>query len=149
LADCNLFLAEYNRENSLKLSNWRLQRAFLKVLARGFVPALVGLAIAAPLSLVYADDNGHAGGLKVIEPGQPLVSIHATLGNENAARGEAHHHGGGGSNNLSYHGGLNGIGVETAPGIYLVLWGSQWNNNDPSGEAALLQSLLESAAAPG
>ncbi len=119
-----------------------MQRAFLKVLVRGFVPALFGLAITAPLSLVYADGNGHAGGLKVIEMGQPPVSIHATLGSENAARGEAHGHGGGGgSNNLSYHGGLNGIGVETAPRIFLVLWGSQWNNNDPSGEAALLQAF--------
>jgi len=119
-----------------------MQRAFLNVLVRGFVPALVGLVITAPLSLIYAADNGHAGGLKVIEMGQPPVSIHATLGSENAARGEAHGHGGGGgSNNLSYHGGLNGIGVETAPKIYLVLWGSQWNNNDPSGEAALLQAF--------
>jgi len=119
-----------------------MQRAFLNVLVRGFVPALVGLVITAPLSLVYADDHGHAGGLKVIEPGQPMVSIHATMESENAARGEAHGHGGGGgSNNLSYHGGLNGIGVETAPKIYLVLWGSQWNNNDPSGEAALLQAF--------
>jgi hypothetical protein len=45
------------------------------------------------------------------------------------------------TNNLSYHGGTGGIGVETAPKVYLVLWGSQWNNNDPSGESALLQSF--------
>jgi serine protease len=31
--------------------------------------------------------------------------------------------------------------VETAPKIYLVLWGSQWNNNDPSGEANTLQKF--------
>jgi hypothetical protein len=43
------------------------------------------------------------------------------------------------TNDLSYHGGTGGIGVETAPKVYLVLWGSQWNNNDPSGEAAILQ----------
>ena len=49
------------------------------------------------------------------------------------------------SNNLSYHGGVGGIGVETAPKVYLVLWGSQWNNNDPSGEASLLQSFLGKA----
>jgi serine protease len=47
------------------------------------------------------------------------------------------------SNELSYHGGVGGIGVETAPEVYLVLWGSQWNNNDPSGEAALVQSFLK------
>ncbi|HYM67904.1 MAG TPA: hypothetical protein VEW68_11480, partial [Patescibacteria group bacterium] len=46
-------------------------------------------------------------------------------------------HGGGGSGNLSYHGGSGGVGVETSPKVYLVYWGSQWNNNDPSGEAAI------------
>jgi hypothetical protein len=49
------------------------------------------------------------------------------------------------SNNLSYHGGVGGIGVETAPKVYLVLWGSQWNNNDPSGEASLLASFFGKA----
>jgi serine protease len=48
---------------------------------------------------------------------------------------------------LTYHGGTadgaaGTIGVETAPQIYLVLWGSQWNNNDPSGESQLLQAFL-------
>jgi serine protease len=43
--------------------------------------------------------------------------------------------------NLSYHGGTGGIGVETAPTVYLILWGSQWNNNDPSGEASVLESF--------
>jgi hypothetical protein len=46
------------------------------------------------------------------------------------------------SKNLSYHGGVSGIGVETAPKVYLVLWGSQWNSNDPSGEASQLQSFF-------
>ncbi len=46
-------------------------------------------------------------------------------------------------NDLSYHGGVGGVGVETAPKVYLVLWGSQWNNNDPSGEEALLQSFYQ------
>jgi hypothetical protein len=49
------------------------------------------------------------------------------------------------TNNLSYHGGVGGIGVETAPKVYLVLWGSQWNSNDPSGEASLLQSFFSKA----
>lgn len=47
----------------------------------------------------------------------------------------------GGSNNLYYHGGVGGIGVETAPKIYVVMWGSQWNGNDPSGEEAILHSF--------
>ena len=58
---------------------------------------------------------------------------------ERAARGSARPTK---SKELSYHGGTGGIGVETAPKVYLVLWGSQWNNNDPSGESAILQSFL-------
>lgn len=46
------------------------------------------------------------------------------------------------SKELSYRGGTGGIGVETAPKVYLVLWGSQWTNHDPSGEAGRLQSFL-------
>jgi hypothetical protein len=45
------------------------------------------------------------------------------------------------SNNLYYHGGVSGIGVETGPTVYLVLWGSQWSS-DPSGEAGILESFL-------
>src|SRR5260370_2687260 len=54
------------------------------------------------------------------------------------------HHGcGGGSNNLSYHGGTGGVGVETGSDkVYLVYWGSQWNSNDPSGEAAIQQKFF-------
>jgi len=46
------------------------------------------------------------------------------------------------SNDLFYHGGVGGIGVETTPKVYLVLWGSQWTGNDPSGEAAIEQNFL-------
>jgi serine protease len=45
------------------------------------------------------------------------------------------------ASDVTYHGGIGGVGVETAPKIYLVLWGSQWNNNDPSGEALTLQNF--------
>jgi serine protease len=49
----------------------------------------------------------------------------------------------GGSSNLNYHGGVGGVGVETgADHVYLVYWGSQWNSNDPSGEAAIQQSFF-------
>jgi serine protease len=45
--------------------------------------------------------------------------------------------------NLFYHGGVGGVGVETgADKVYLIYWGSQWNNNDPSSEAALQQSFF-------
>jgi hypothetical protein len=65
--------------------------------------------------------------------------IHPTV--EGARRGRA---AGAAStaNDLSYRGGAGGIGVETAPRVYVVFWGSQWNNNDPSGEASLVQSFL-------
>jgi hypothetical protein len=46
------------------------------------------------------------------------------------------------TNNLRYGGGVGGIGVETAPKVYLVLWGSQWTGNDPSGEQSLLTSFF-------
>ena len=49
------------------------------------------------------------------------------------------------TNNLSYRGGVGGIGVETAPKVYLVLWGSQWNSNDPSGESSIVQNFLNHA----
>lgn len=45
---------------------------------------------------------------------------------------------------LAYQGGLNGTGVQTAPdAVYLIYWGSQWNNNDPSGQAAIQQSFFK------
>lgn len=53
------------------------------------------------------------------------------------------------TNNLAYGGGVGGIGVETAPKVYLVEWGSQWNNGDPSGEVTLLQSFFNHAGASG
>jgi len=53
------------------------------------------------------------------------------------------HHNCGGGSNLSYHGGTSGVGVETGPDkVYLIYWGSQWNNNDPSGEAAIQQKFF-------
>jgi serine protease len=52
----------------------------------------------------------------------------------------------GGSALLAYQGGAfdgtaGTVGVETAPKVYLVFWGSQWSN-DPSGEASILQSFF-------
>jgi serine protease len=109
----------------------------------GFVPVLLGLLIVTPLSVLHAQaQNAQPGGPRLIQDGQPPVIIHPTVGNAIAAR-EAHGRSGGGSTsqNLYYHGGVGGIGVETAPKVYLVLWGAQWNNNDLSGESALLQSF--------
>lgn len=56
-------------------------------------------------------------------------------------RGASHHQGGG--SNLTYHGGVGGVGVATGPDkVYLVYWGSQWNSNDPSGEASIQQNFF-------
>jgi serine protease len=99
----------------------------------------MGFLITAPSPFLYA--QGAAGGVAFLEPGQPPVVVHATV--EAASRahgngGNGHHGGGGGSgNNLFSHGGS----VETTPHIYLVFWGSQWNNNDPRGEAGILANF--------
>lgn len=45
-----------------------------------------------------------------------------------------------GSGPLAYRGGP--VGVETAPHLYIDFWGSQWTNNDPSGEAAIVQGFF-------
>ena len=93
--------------------------------------------------MVYEDT---VGGLRVIEEGQPPVMIHATTeamkrfheANPHARPGQVNS--AGTSNDLTYHGGVGGVGVETAPKLYLVLWGSQWSN-DPTGEANILQNF--------
>lgn len=116
---------------------------------RVLVPVLSGLFFGAA-GLLHAQSqstttNSAAGGLRYLEPGQPPVMIHPTIPMVAKAAKGSHGHGGGGgstSNNLYYHGGTGGIGVETAPTVYLVLWGSQWVNNDPSGEAGILESFL-------
>lgn len=53
--------------------------------------------------------------------------------------GYAHGTGSSGANNLSYHGGNVATGSDK---VYLVYWGTQWNGNDPSGEAALQQDFF-------
>jgi len=120
------------------------------------------ICVVAPLGFLMASRLSHAqepnkpmvyegtvGGLRVIEEGQPPAMIHATVEDMKRFR-EANPHAQPGqvqaastANDLTFHGGTGGIGVETAPKIYLVLWGSQWNNNDPSGEAAILEAFYQ------
>jgi serine protease len=66
-------------------------------------------------------------------PAAPRVGVIHFLGTVGHAQ---RHHGGGSL--LAYQGGS----VETAPKAFYVFWGSQWNHNDPSGEASLLQSFF-------
>ena len=112
-----------------------MQNGFLGGRVLGSAPLLLPLLVAAPLSLLAQPP---AGGLRNIEEGQPPVVIHATV------EGEGHERSSGAAStgsNLYYHGGSGGTGVETSPKLYLVFWGSQWNNNDPSGEANLLEAF--------
>src|SRR5579871_898779 len=118
----------------------------LKAALATALSALAFSAIAQPMNF-----EGNPGGVRFLEEGQPPVTIHPTVeGMKNFrdtfanSRQPAGHHGGGGSTELTYHGGVGGVGVETAPKIYLILWGSQWNGNDPSGEAATLESFIGS-----
>jgi hypothetical protein len=98
-----------------------------------FIGSMVAVAA---FGAVGSSIQSHAAGLHAqpVETGRPTIYM-PPRGNSKP--------GGGGSNNLTYHGGVGGYGVETgADKVYLVYWGSQWNNNDPSGEAAIQQSFF-------
>lgn len=110
----------------------RISRIVLPVLA---------LLLAATAPLGFAQNNDTGGGKRQIESGMPPVMIHPTVEAAEHARAAFKSARPTRSKNLSYHGGFNGVGVETAPLIYLVFWGSQWNGNDPSGEASILENF--------
>ena len=123
--------------------------------APGCLLVALGFLLVSPLSqaqerqepkkpMVY---EGTVGGLRILEEGQPPAMIHATVDDMKRFR-EAHPEAKPGqvqpastANDVYYHGGIGGIGVETKPKVYLVLWGSQWNGNDPSGEAGILENF--------
>ncbi len=92
--------------------------------------------------------DGNPGGVRYLEEGQPPVLIHPTVEAWRAAQ-RTRTQNASTSNDLAYRGGTSDgssgtIGVETTPKVYIVFWGSQWNNNDPSGEASLVQNFLGS-----
>lgn len=103
---------------------------------------VAGLAGVTAQAQSESNHRAAAGGWHQIESGMPPVMIHPTRGASEQAR-QARPTKGGSSNDLYYHGGVGGIGVETAPKVYLVLWGSQWNSNDPSGEESLLVNFFK------
>jgi hypothetical protein len=91
------------------------------------------LALGAGVALALASVSGVAAGGSA--PSPRLVMM--------PPRGAAHGARPVRSSNLSFHGGSPyGVVKGTTNTVYLVLWGSQWNNNDPSGEAALVESFL-------
>jgi hypothetical protein len=109
---------------------------------------LAGVVCVLLVTLVQAQEQhqpmnyeGNPGGVRYLEEGQPPVMVHATV--EGAWRARLMGRAGTTAGNLYYHGGTSDgsagtIGVETGPKVYVVFWGSQWNNNDPSGEACIL-----------
>ncbi|HKF46022.1 MAG TPA: hypothetical protein VKB38_01605 [Terracidiphilus sp.] len=115
-----------------------------------FAAPVLGCILAASFAVLHAqapkmDFQGNPGGVRYLEEGQPPAVVHPTVEAMSAARAEWAQHGvteqASTTNQLYYHGGVGGIGVETAPRVYLVLWGAQWNNNDPSGEAQILENF--------
>ena len=118
-----------------------------KILVALSATVFAGAVFAAKPPMNY---DGNPGGVKLLEQGQRPAVVYPTVQAQRQwranqrAKGAHGKPGGGGSttNNLLYNGGTGGIGVETAPKVYLVVWGSQWNNNDPSGEVPLLESFL-------
>jgi len=103
--------------------------------------AAVGVLVASGMLAVMLGSSASASGRNAGKSALPAVSMMDLRTGH--AHGAGHKHGS--SNNLSYRGGVGGIGVETAPKLYIVYWGSQWNGNDPSGEASILQSFFGGA----
>lgn len=126
-----------------------------RVLASRLALSLFGCMAVSSVSL-YAqsshaqfDTENAPGGVRQLEAGQPEVVIHATVeATQKNRASQASIFGSSTTSNLSYHGGTGGIGVETAPKIYLVLWGSQWGS-DPSGEEAILETFFNGIGGSG
>jgi len=98
--------------------------------------------VATTFALVFTLGAGKVGASPAVAGTEVLRNIHVmqVRGTKNTCH---HNCGGGGSNDLTYHGGVGGVGVETGPDkVYLVYWGSQWNSNDPSGEASIQQGFF-------
>ncbi len=111
-----------------------MKRSFLlsALATAGATVAVASLFLTTGAGSVSASQSAHGSDV--------LHSIHAMQ-----IKSAKKHGGGGGSSNLYYHGGTGGVGVETgADKVYLVYWGSQWNSNDPSGEAAIQQNFFNS-----
>jgi len=101
------------------------------------VGALVGLAtVATAVALALTAFVGNAGASPNPRSNEVLHPAHVMK-----VKDACHRHCGGGSNNLTYHNGTPGV-ERGADKVYLVYFGSQWNGNDPSGEAAIQQSFF-------
>ncbi len=94
--------------------------------------------------------------------GGRALSASGTAAHGTAAHGTSAAVAAASANNLSYGGGVNGVGVTTGPEkVYLVFYGSQWGtqstnssgditlSGDPSGEAPYLQQLFKGLGTGG
>lgn len=123
------------------------------VLVRRLAVPVLSLIVISPCTAAHGQQakspqvyDSPLGGVRILEEGQPPAVVHPTVEaaksfHENQVQLSGNVAAAGTANDLTYHGGTGGIGVETAPKVYLVFWGSQWSS-DPSGEAALLESFL-------
>ena len=94
---------------------------------------VIGLGLVSLLGSAMATTVGAApaGG----DRPQIMMKIHgANAGHGKPVRG--------GTNNLTYHGGVGGIGVVTAPKVYLVYLGLAVDQQRPVREAAILQGFF-------
>src|SRR5262249_40597395 len=100
--------------------------AFMSVQSKRLAAIGVGLGLALLSVGSTAASGGSVPGREVYMPTRGMVE---------AAQHQNQGHKPGGSKNLTYHGGVGGSGVVTGPNatVYLVLYGSQWTGNDPSG----------------
>lgn len=92
----------------------------------------IAMVANAPLSLATAKGTGHAP--HVMRTAPPLHKTPLTLrgpGMASKAPGAA-------ASNMNYNGGS----IEQAPAVFLIFWGWSGGSNDPSGEAAYLQSFF-------
>ena len=104
-----------------------LGRRPTRALAVAFSIAALGVSMAAGGATAASGGANH--GANAAPADRPSVFM-PTRGQAHGARPT------GGSKQLIFHGG--NPGVETGSDkVYLVYWGSQWNSNDPSGEAAI------------
>ena len=99
------------------------RRSRAVIFAGAALTVIGGMLVATPGNS-KADSDVAERGMEVLH-GAHVMHVHGS-----------HHQGGGGL--LTYGGGQ----IQTAAMVYLVYWGSQWTNNDPSGEAARQQSFF-------
>jgi serine protease len=96
-----------------------------------------GATVAATVAVALAGFAGSAAASPASAQSQRAAHTMGTMGTASKAAAAST------GNDLYYHGGVGGVGVETGRDkVYLVYWGSQWNSNDPSGEASIQQNFF-------